>query len=234
MNILSVDNYLDEKPVVFSGDTYKLYGILREAPQANKIVILAPWVMGDRTGVTRIYVEIAREMQRYHISSLCVDMPPINYSYDPKFNADYYPEFYAKYLETVLLKIKKLYPELEVIIAGYCSSAIPSLYVSRKYNLNRVVTMNPWHFADDYVKRPVHESFVDYIKYHSNKINMLHIISEREDDYLAKLDYVKKYFQDENCTAEVAVIDGANHTFDGWFIKTKVKEKLINWLKDEK
>lgn len=92
--------------------------------------------------------------------------------------------------------------------------------------------MNPWHFADGYVKKPVHESFIDYIKFHANKISMLHIISEREDNYLAKLEYVEKYFQDENCVPNMELIRGANHTFDGWLIKKMVIEKIINWIKN--
>lgn len=223
-------NSLEGNPIVIEENTYKLYGIVREASKATKMVIFAPWVMGDRTGVTRIYVEIAREMQKKFISSLCVDIPPVNYSYDPQFNSYYYPEFYAKYLEKAFLTMREKYPALEIIIIGYCSSAIPALYVARKYNLKNVITMNPWDFGDNYVKKTVHESFIDYIKYYPHKINILHLISEREDNYLAKLDYVKKHFQDENCTVTIELINGATHTFDGWLIKKAVTQKLINWI----
>ncbi len=224
--------YPEEKPIIITEGTYKLYGIIREAPQAEKMAILAPWVMGDRTGVARIYVEIARELQKNRISSLCVDMPPINYSYDPEFNTYYYAEFYAKYLEKVLRTLKEYYPGLEIVIIGYCSSAIPAIYIARKYNLKKVITLNPWDFSDNYVKKTVHESFVDYLKYYIHKINMLHIVSEKENNYLSKLDYVEKYFQDENCNVQVELILGANHTFDGWMMKKKVNGILIDWIKN--
>lgn len=231
---LSLTNYPEGSPIIIAEDAYKLYGIIREATGATKMIILAPWVMGDRTGVTRIYVEIARALQKKSISSFCVDIPPVNYSHDPEFNSTYYPEFYAKYLEKAFLTMTEKYPELEIILIGYCSSAIPAIYIARKYNLKKVVTMNPWDFSDNYVKKTVHESFIDYIKYYPNKIHMLHIISEREDNYLSKLDYVKRYFQDENCMASVELINGATHTFDGWMIKKSVIEKLLNWINTDR
>ncbi len=220
----------EEKPIIIKESTYTLYGIIREAPNAEKMVILAPWVMGDRTGVGRMYVELARKMQENSITSICVDMPQINYSFDPQFSDDHYVECYAIYLEKVYQTMRDIYPETEIIILGFCSSAIPAIYVSRKHNLNKVITLNPYHFPLTMVKKPVHESFIDYIKYYSNTIDMLHIISEKEEDFLSKRDYIQKYFEDENCNVHVERIMGANHTFDGWLLKKEVHEKLLNWI----
>jgi hypothetical protein len=223
---------MNEKPLIITGESYKLYGIIREAENASKLVILSPWVMGDRTGVTRIYVEAAREMLKHNISSYCVDMPQINYSFDPKLSNDYYVEFYASYLEKVLLTMQEKFPQLEKNILAFCSSAIPAIYISRKYGLSKVITLNPFNFPKEYVKRPVHESFVDYVKFYNNKISMLHIVSEKENDVLEKREYLRKYFEDENCAVSIEHIVGANHSFDGWMIKKQVIEKLVSWLKN--
>jgi hypothetical protein len=240
-----MDVFIEEKPVIIKEGTLKLFGIIREAAQTNQVAILSPWVMGDRTGVTRIYVEAAREMQKNYISSLCIDMPQVNYSYDSQFSNEYYVKCYSVYLEKALQFMKEIFPGKEMIIIGFCSSGIPAIYVSRKYNLKKVITLNPFHFPlrkeitynteyfpSGYLKKPVHESFSDYVNYYVNKLNMLHILSEKESDVMLKRDYIQKYFEDDNCNVKVEYIQGTDHTFDGWYKKREVIRKIIDWIQE--
>ena len=71
-----------EQGVLIKRDGLSLYGLLRTPPGSRRLAVLVPWGYGDRTGMTRIYVEAARRLYRAGVASLCIDTPPNNYSRD--------------------------------------------------------------------------------------------------------------------------------------------------------
>ena len=218
-----------EEPVIILGDTYKLFGILRDA-DSEKLIVFSPWVNGDRTGLSRIYVEAARALLTKGISSLCIDMPPNGYSYDSNYDELKYIENYGKYLEKTIQYLMDNFQYKEYIIIGFCSSAIPAIYVSRKYHHKKVLCLNPYDFIDVDHGAQAYEVFHDYFRYYSNKIDILYILSEKEENASRKREYLEKHFEDDNCNIKVEILLNTSHTYDGWFTKKKVIDTIINWI----
>jgi hypothetical protein len=225
-----MENELNEIPVKISHDEYDLYGILRIPEKCVKLAIFVPWVLGDRTGMGRVYVEVARVLYDVNIATFCVDLPPNNYSddyvsvsLDEKLRKQaYFIEIYTEY-------IRKHYPSLEIIIVGYCSSCIATLYAARKLKLPKIIMINPWDYMSTVIVQPPHDIFYDYFKYTSHPIKIHHIIAEHEGAIQRKMNYLKKYFEDDNCFTTMEIVPKADHLFCNW----EVKKKFTEILKEE-
>jgi hypothetical protein len=218
---------LNEIPVKISHQEYELYGILRLPDQCSKVAIMVPWLLGDRTGMGRIYVEVARELYNANIASFCVDVPPNNYAMDHASStaAETFQKL-AFFIEKYIEYIKENYPNLEIVMVGYCSSSIATIYVARKENINKVITINPWDYMFAEWVRPPHDIFYDYFKFKSHPIKIHYIFAEYEEAIQRKLNYLKKYFEDENCSPTMEVVSKADHLFCNWDSKRNVVEIL--------
>jgi hypothetical protein len=225
-----MENELNEIPVKISHEEYELYGMLRMPEQCEKLAIFVPWILGDRTGMGRLYVEVARALYDAQIASFCVDLPPNNYCMD--HNSASAAETFHKlafFIEKYVGFIKENYPKLEIVMIGYCSSSIASIYAARKEKINKVIAINPWDYMfADWVKPP-HDIFYDYFKFKSHTIKIHYIFAEYEEAIQRKINYLKKYFEDENCSTITEVIPKADHLFCNW----DIKKKVIEILKDE-
>jgi hypothetical protein len=218
---------IHELPVIIQEPNMALYGLLRLPEICTKIIIFVPWGFGDRTGMARIYVEAARILYDTRIASLCVDLPPNNYSYDTSLETEKNElRDQADHIEKFVTYIEKHYPHLEITVAGYCSSAIATIYVARKRKLAKVIAINPWDFQFFELTQQPHDAFFDYSKYYSHKLRICYILAEHEEAGQRKLNYLKKYFEDDNCMISTKTIPKADHLFCGWHIKEKVSETL--------
>lgn len=220
-------NKLNEIPVKISNEEYELYGILRMPQACRKLAILVPWILGDRTGMGRIYVEAAGVFYNANIASFCVDIPPNNYCTDlvSTTTAETFHKlafFIGKYID----HISNHYPHLEIIMIGYCSSSIATIYAARKAKINKVIAINPWDYMFAEWVQPPHDIFYDYFKYKSHPVKIHYIFAEYEEAIQRKVNYLKKYFEDENCNTSMEIIPGADHLFCNWDIKKRVIEIL--------
>jgi hypothetical protein len=214
-----------EQGVIIKRGGLALYGLLRTPPDSRRLAVLVPWGYGDRTGMTRIYVEAARRLYRAGVGSLCIDTPPNNYSRDSEARGDALLE-QARYIEHFIAHMKCERPDCEISILGYCSSAISALYVARKHGLPRVVALNPWDFQYRDVAAPAHVAFFDYSKYYANHLEIHYLVAEREEASERKAEYLRRFFEDDRCRVIRTVIPDADHLFSGWRNKSRLADAI--------
>ncbi len=74
--------------------------------------------------------------------------------------------------------------------------------------------------------QPPHDIFYDYFKFISHPIKIHYIFAEYEEAIQRKLNYLKKYFEDENCSTTMEVVPKADHLFCNWDSKRNVIDIL--------
>jgi hypothetical protein len=218
-----------EQGVLIKRDGLSLYGLLRTPPGSRRLAVLVPWGYGDRTGMTRIYVEAARRLYRAGVASLCIDTPPNNYSRDSQARGEALLA-QARYIEHFISHMACERPDCEISILGYCSSAISALYVARKHGLPRVVALNPWDFQFYEFTEPAHVVFFDYSKYYANSLEIHYLIAEREEASERKAEYLRRFFEDDRCRVTRTVISDTDHLFSGWRNKHRLADAITTAL----
>ena len=76
--------------------------------------------------------------------------------------------------------------------------------------------------------KPPHDIFYDYFKYKLHPMKIHYIFAEHEEVIQRKLDYLKKYFEDENCSTTLKIVPKADHLFCNWDSKKYVIDLLKN------
>ena len=147
----------DSLPISINFESGVVFGILRGILNKERIVILCPATTGTRIGPQRIYVEIAKELQKCGIASLCVDFPPLGDSYDnqPEIYHGLASEklylHYSKYIKIIINDLLRRYNGFDETILLSISDGCLSVYRFAMANkiIDRVILLSPNHLLDE-------------------------------------------------------------------------------------
>lgn len=132
-----------------------LYGILRNAKDAEKLIILCPAATGTRIGPQRIFVEITQALLENQIASFCVDFPPLGDSYDnqiQKYEGSYAQRLslhYAKYLNIIIDQFNENHTFQEIYLLSISDGCMPVYnFAQQNKRVNGLILLSPNHKLD--------------------------------------------------------------------------------------
>lgn len=139
-----------QEGIVLEANGAVMFGVLRKAGGAKKIVVMVPANTGTRIGPQRIYVEIAQSLLEAGISSFCVDLPfqgdgvqgPAREAAagdaESKLTAAY-----GRYLETVTEHLRSRFGYTEFVYLSISVGCLPILNFAKRNNCSQVVLLSP-------------------------------------------------------------------------------------------
>ena len=159
----------DSLPIAINFESGVVFGILRGWVNKERIVILCPATTGTRIGPQRIYVEIAHELQKQGIASLCVDLPPLGDSFDnqPEIYQGLPSEklylHYSKFIKIIMNELFQRYNGFDEIILLSISDGCLPVYRFARANeiIDRVILLSPNHLLDE-IKKVNSKNFKQY------------------------------------------------------------------------